>query len=88
MAQVNEEYKKVASEDDVKDNGNKNILHSIIGTQISTINGLEKEENKKISEEEKNKGIKQANKENNEENTKKEEIIRITQKKRHKEMLK
>ncbi len=73
MAQVNEEYKKVASEDDVKDNGNKNILHSIIGTQISTINGLEKEENKKISEEEKNKGIKQANKENNEENTKKEE---------------
>ena len=73
MAQVNEEYKKVSSEDDVKNNENKNILHSIIGSQISSINGLEKEENNKSSDEEKNKKYKQDSKDNKDENTKEQE---------------
>ena len=68
MAQVNEEYKKVSSEDDIKEEENKNILYSIIGTQISSINGLEKEKNNKISDKEKEKNDKQENKDNKQEN--------------------
>lgn len=68
MAQVNEEYKKVSNEDDIKENENKNILHSIIGTQISSINGLEKEENNKSNDEEKEKNEKQDSKDNKKEN--------------------
>lgn len=60
MAQVNEEYKKVSSEDDIKENDNKNILQSIIGTQISSINGLEKEENKNNQEEKKEENVEVA----------------------------
>lgn len=73
MAQVNEEYKKVSSEDDIKENDNKNILHSIIGTQISSINGLEKEENNKINDKEKEKDDKQDSKDNKQENMEKQE---------------
>lgn len=73
MAQVNEEYKKVSSEDDIKEEENKNILYSIIGTQISSINGLEKEKNNKISDKEKEKNDKQENKDNKQENKEEQE---------------
>lgn len=85
MAQVNEEYKKISSEDDIKDKGNKNILHSIIGTQISSINGLEKEENNKISDKEKEKNDKQESKDNKQENKEEQEKSPNTQEEKKQE---
>lgn len=70
MSNINEEYKKVAKEDD---NKNKDILQEMIGTQISSIKSIEKLDETKQeekTEEEKN---------NNENETKKEETSTETE---------
>ena len=65
MSNINEEYKKVAKEDD---NKNKDILQEMIGTQISSIKSIEK-----LDE------TKQEEKNNNENETKKEETSTETE---------
>lgn len=64
---INQEYRNVAKEDD-EDGENKNILKSMLGMQISSINGMENIEESKKTEEE-NKQEKSENNESNENNT-------------------
>ncbi len=67
ISNINQEYRNVAKEDD-EDGENKNILKSMLGMQISSINGMKNiEEAKKIEEE--NKQEKSENSEGNENNT-------------------
>ena len=72
MSNINEEYKKVAKEDD---NKNKDILQEMIGTQISSIKSIEKLDETK--QEEKTEEEKSNN--NNENETKKEETSTETE---------
>ena len=67
ISNINQEYRDVAKEDD-EDGENKNILKSMLGMQISSINGMKNiEEANKIEEE--NKQEKSENSEGNENNT-------------------
>lgn len=65
IANVNEEYKNIAKEDNENDN-NKDILQAMLGIQISSINGMENiNENKEIEEEKKTEEENNSNEEEN-----------------------
>ena len=78
ISNINEEYGKIAEEDDIKEEENANdykILKAMLGIQISSINGIEnisekKEENKVANTEETTNGEieEEANKEDSLEN--------------------
>ena len=83
IANVNEEYKNIAKEDNENDN-NKDILQAMLGIQISSINGMENiNENKEIEEakktEEENNSNEEENNVSNETDESKEVAVAGTQ---------